>query len=847
MAGWGPAPHPGIYAALLVVSAGLLTLEIAFTRLFSYTIWYHFAYLAISVALVGFGSSGAIVAAFPRLFRAGGERLLIGLLVAAAALVVLALVGLGRWPLELEDVLAAPARFSASLLCYYIVLAAPFVLAGFAVAVPFAAYPRLMGRLYGCDLLGAALGCLLAVGAVEGLGIPGLILIGAALLLAGAAALARASGAGAALLLAAVALAAGSRAIGDRVEIRVTSTKHVANPTFAAVLSDGDGRTDHYFKWTALSRVDAWGWDKPWKNYWGGVGVGKHYRGRRPLAADIAYDGGNGSNIFPFNGTFADYAMLETHVLRTPYLLLHHPRALVIGVGGGIDMLNAIKQGAQHVTGVELHAHTVRLLKERLRSFTGGFYDRDDVTLVASEGRHFVRKTTQQFDLIQITAVDTFAAQAAGAYVLAESYLYTVEAVRDYLARLSDDGVLAMVIGESTWSTFLPPLGTRLTLVARQALEEAGFTRPEDHLLVVAASRPDLSEQQTIVMVKKSPLAAAEVRTVRNFVTDNGFMALYAPPPEGPLALTALMAEGEAARRRELDRAWFRMDPVYDRSPFLYNVGKWRHFGSQPERSEERHLHFPGSFIGQLVLVLMLGQSLLLGVVLIVFPLMRGVGEGIRVRGVAACSAYFLALGLGFMFVEISFVQTFVLFLGSPTYALSVTIFALLLSSSLGSLLSARWVDRPLRALRTTAAALAVVMLLYSTALPRLFDACLHLDLPGRVLIALTAQLPMGLLLGQFMPLGIAHVSERNPRLVPWAWGINGVGSVVGTTLAVLLAMAWSFRVVSLIAIALYVAGVALLSLQPIGEAEALQSGAGGESKELAAVDERGSAKAGAS
>src|SRR6185369_15899525 len=173
--------------------------------------------------------------------------------------------------------------------------------------------------------------------------------------------------------------------------------------------------------------------------------------------------------------------------------------------------------------------------------------------------------------------------------------------------------------------------------------------------------------------------------------------------------------------------------------------------------------------------------------------------------------AYFLALGVGFMFIEISFVQTFVLFLGSPTHALSVTIFSLLLFSSLGSLLSGRFAARPEAALRRLAPALAAIVVVYTFGLPGMFDAALHLELGARILIAVAAQMLIGLLLGMFMPLGITCIAREHPRLVPWAWGVNGVGSVTATTLAVLIAMSAGFRTVSLLAAAIYLAGTAIL------------------------------------
>lgn len=803
--GWGERPPRSLQAAIALASTALLLLEVSLTRLFSFTIWYHFAYLTISVALLGFGASGALVAAFPAPFRRHGSRLLVAATGLAGICTIAALVGLGSFPVDLADVTRNPMRFASSLLVYYVAVGLPFLLAGFAIAVPFAAYPQFMGRLYFWDLLGAAFGCVAAVALVGWLGVPGLIVAAAGLLVGASALLARSSGVRAASLalgLGAVGLLVFAEPLGGAVPLTVTASKKPAG------FDDSD--RPGFSKWTALNRVDAAGWDAPNRGtFWGRAGLKHGYRGPIPRVGAITYDGSNGSNIYPFSGSFDDFAMLQHHILRTPYVVLERPKVLVIGVGGGIDMMNAIAQGASHVTGAELQPETVKLLSERLRDFTGGFYDRPDVELLAGEGRHFVRKTDERFDLIQITAVDTFAAQATGAYILAESYLYTTDAMHDYFARLEDDGMVSLVVGDLTFPDTLPPLGSRLALIARTALEEAGAESPQDHLAVIGVpSRNGRSISQSI-LVKKRPFTDAELRRLRRFTRDNGFQMLYPPgrgPGPSPRLVQLLRADGPGLRS-VLDDEFFRLDPVSDRDPFYYNVGKWANFTSV----RGTFAIFPGSFVGQLVLVLMLVQATLLGGAAILLPLARGAREGLEAPGVVSYLAYFLALGVGFMFIEISFVQSFVLFLGSPTYALSVTIFSLLLFSSLGSLLSTRVADRPEWALRRLGPAIAVIVVVYAFGLPWFFEALLHLDLAVRIPIAVVAQLPIGLTLGMFMPLGVACVSREHPRLVPWAWGINGVGSVVGTTLAVILAMAWGFTSVALIAAGLYAGGIALM------------------------------------
>jgi len=812
VAGWGRRPDWGVYAALLLTSAALLTLEIALTRFFSFTIWYHFAYLTISVALLGFGATGSIVSAFPAFLARHGQRFLVATLLAAAAVTIAGLSFLAQFPIEVENLWRKPLQFSTSLLAYYAIVGAPFLLAGFSVSVPFAAWPGLMGRLYFWDLVGAALGCAAVVSMIEVLGVPGLVFAAAGMMVLAAAALSwtggrRGFGAVLGVLGAAVLVLAGPA--GQRLPISVTSTKQF---TFLQGIVAGapsfEERPDRFSKWTAINRVDAFGWDYPSPfAFWNKIGVSNSWGGTRPSVARLSYDGSNGSDIYGFHGDIAtEFEFLEHHLLRVPYLLVDRPNVLAIGVGGGIDLFNAIKQGARHVTGAELQPETVKLLRDRLHDFTHSFYSRDDVTLVPGEGRHFVSKTDQTFDLIQITAVDTFAAQAAGAYVLAESYLYTVEAMEDYFRHLGPDGIVTTVVGDILFPGQLPPLASRLAMIGYRALQRQGVEDPGRNIIVVGSVTTGTLTQNESVMIKKTPFTQGEIDRVASFVAGNGFALLHAPG-RTTSRLSTILGGNDDERRRAMDEDLFNVEATYDTNPFFYNVGKWKNF------SPDNSIYFtmPGSYMGQLVLLLMVAQSTLLGAVLVIVPLLLGARTGLRAPGVMSYLAYFLALGVGFMFIEISFVQSFVLFLGSPTYALSVTIFSLLMFSGIGSLLSSRFASQPERALRRLAPLIAGLVVVYAFGLSAVFGAALHLELAPRIAIAVLAQMPIGLTLGMFMPLGIACVARENARLVPWAWGVNGVGSVAGTTLAVLLAMATGFRTVALVAAGLYLLGTFLL------------------------------------
>ncbi|MFN2376339.1 MAG: hypothetical protein ABR538_07360, partial [Candidatus Binatia bacterium] len=375
VAGWGDRPGWAVYAALFLVSAALLTLEISLTRFFSHTIWYHFAYLTISVALLGFGSTGAIVSAFPGFLARRGQGFLVAMLVAAAAVTVAGIAFLAQFPLQIENLSKNPLRLSFGLLVYYVVVGAPFLLAGFSISVPFAAWPGSMGRLYFWDLLGAAMGCALVGVFIEILGVPGLVFAAAGMMVLAAAGLSLAAGArrsGWALAALGVVVLAAAGPAGLRLPVAVTGSKTLASsvemlPTMLPDAPPYEQRTDRFGKWTAINRVDAFGWDYPLPlAFWTKIGLSNSWTWGeyRPMVATLTYDGGNGSDLYGSRGDIAsEFEFLEHHQLRLPYLVLDEPNVLVIGVGGGIDLFNAIKQGARHVTGVELQPETVGLLR----------------------------------------------------------------------------------------------------------------------------------------------------------------------------------------------------------------------------------------------------------------------------------------------------------------------------------------------------------------------------------------------------------------------------------------------------------------------------------------------------
>ena len=790
--------------------------EILLTRIFSFTIWYHLAYLTISTALLGFGAAGSVLAAWPGLYERNPERSCALAAAAAGVSLLVAAAVLGANPISPDIMLEAPGRFSLHLFAYYATVTVPFFLAGVAVATPLCAFPTSANRLYAADLLGAAIGCACAVAALSFADGPGAIALCAGLLVLGGASYTGGGRDAVPLAVLGVLLCAGSPLADRVIEFVPTHTKAMGR----AIREPG---TEMLFtRWSPVNRVDVYRTRSQLGGWWSLRGLSPTYKGPRPPTLSIQYDAHNGTDIYDFRMP-AMLRMFDHHLLATPYESGPRSDVLIIGVGGGIDVQNAIYHRAERVTAVDLQPITIELHRGLLKATTGAWMARDGVRLVAGEGRHFVRSHGSVYDLIQITAVDTFSAQSTGAYVLAESYLYTIEAFEDYLGHLEPDGVVSVILGDLVTQDpdMPPPLLSRLVGVARRALANIGVDAPARHLVAVAQRAPSIwtsGGRETWIqnlLVKRTPFTPAELARVRGHAERNGFEVRLSPAGSRDPAL-ARVAGAPWSASPFADHPHFEIEPTSDEKPFFFNVLRWRSLLS----GEDILWIFPGSSVGLLILALMLGQAVVVGGLLIGLPLLRLGGPGLPAGQTLRYLLYFAALGLGFLLIEISFVQKYVLLLGYPTYSLSVTILSLLSFAALGAYLCRRGWDRPRRLLALLLLATASCVLLELSVMSWIRDAVLGRSLAFRIAVTVALQLPLGLVLGMYFPTGLELVRREAPRLIPWAWAINGVTSVAGSVVAVMLGMAVGFSGVAFVALGIYALGtLALLSALPADSA----------------------------
>ncbi len=504
------------------------------------------------------------------------------------------------------------------------------------------------------------------------------------------------------------------------------------------------------------------------------------------------------------------------------YYLGGREKALIIGPGGGVDVIIARLFGAREITAVEVNPLVARevMSAEPFRSFSGGLYEQPGVRLVVDEARSFLRRSNEAYDLILGTMVDTWAATAAGAFALTENNLYTVEAFSDYFARLAPGGMLSM----TRWSQNPPDQLLRLVSLGRAALREAGAVDATVHFIIIRGLPEREQPLATATfLLKKTPFTDAEIDRAEAVAQRLSFEVLYTPRtrPRGPI--TSLI---EAPDPREFWTAFPNdVSPPRDDRPFFFQSARLsRLLNPRWARGEWRKTN-----LGTVVLFVLVGLSAVLVALFVLGPLMLVRARVEDQTGRAGALLYFACLGAGFIVIELALVQKCVLFLGHPAYALTVVLFSLLVFSGLGSALSARIRPEQLRPvlLRLLPAA-AVFVVAYVLLLGPVFYGLVHLGPEPRVALTVAFLAPLGLLLGVPLPTGVRLLAAGAPGLVPWAWGVNGAASVMGSAAAVAMAMLWGFDRTLLVGAGLYLAAflmVAKGAFKGTGAAESAPSG----------------------
>jgi hypothetical protein len=672
-------------------------------------------------------------------------------------------------------------------------LFASFIAVGVMIATLFSRESDRIGRLYFADLVGAGIACAVVVSLIGWIGPPATIFL-AGLVLAVAGLRLAVRGRSRVLLPVGVVIAA-------VLAVCVVRPGVLPQQRADAFKGEFDESATRFSSWSPIFRVDV-------------VDIG-------PDRRVLYHDGLVGSVIQRWDGNRASLAKFgfDTDPRALPFAVAgtSPDNVLIVGAAGGHEVLASLSFDTKHVDAVELNPVTHELVTDTFADYAGHLADDPAVNYVEGDGRSFLARSDDTYNIVWYPAPDSYAATnaaTAGAYVLSESYLYTSETIKDSLEHLGAHGVLAAQFGEFDYDR-KPNRTSRYVATARHALGELGIRDPARHILVATSPVEGGTASLSTILVKRDPFTAAEVdRTLGALAGMPGATLRYAPghPIRGE-SVSAIATLPGNRLDRWYDSYPYDVRPITDDSPFFWHFTPFRDviadFGKPIDQ---------GDFeidVGERVLLLLLGIATLFAAVFLLLPFVRirSIWSGLPRKRRSAL--YFTALGLGFMFFEITLIQRLVLFLGYPTYSLTVTLAAILLFTGIGALLSSRYQARAGRAAWVLLGALAVLTVFYELGLTPMTDALLSQPLGARVLVAFVVLAPLGICLGAFMPLGlgaVAGLTEHPREYVAWGWAVNGFASVIGAVLTTILAMALGFGVVLALALVVYV--VAVLALR---------------------------------
>jgi spermidine synthase len=763
---------PQIYLAVSLTTLATLILELTLTRIFSVVFYYHFAFLAISIALFGLGAGGVLSYVFTPRDYSVFQRL--GQLSCLASVCGV----LSTW-----FVLSRGEPGTLTLILIYFVSALPFVFTGAIVSMAISETIERVSRVYFFDLMGAAAGCLVLIPMLNIFGGPNSVIAGCILLAVSAAiwfnlaGSIRARAAAVALSLALVALIA-------------LNWRHTLLDVHFA---KGQAiQNERFVEWNSFSRIGL-----------------QMVPGEMPLIV-IDADASTGIMTFDLNKLTPEQARdLESQGPGFPYQVRPGGKTLIIGPGGGWDVARALHSGSKDVTGVEINPIIARrIMQERFPELSHNLYKRPEVRIMVEDGRSFVRRSTEKYDVIQATLVDTWASTAAGAFALSENNLYTTDAFYDYLSHLTPKGILAF----TRWGFDPPRESLRLLTLAREALSRLGETDYARHVMVIreggAKELAGWGARDT-VLISRKPFEQADVdRAMKALEASNGAMqAVYMPGVPGQTPFHEVLQTPDLAGFYTYYH--YDVTPVSDNRPFFFYTVQpndlLQFFLNREESADYKINRAVPMLFG------LMGVSLLATLITLLLPPLVLGSRLPTERGVRTFLLYFLCLGAGYILVQVALIQKFVILLGHPTYALTVIVFSMLVSSGLGSYYSGKVTRDDEGRLGGVLALVALLVFVLAMLAPILTDAAISWPLPAKVLLTILAIAPAGFFMGMPFPLGLARLERWHKPSVRWAWALNAASSVLGSASAIFIAIYFGLQASLLFGGLLYLVAMVVL------------------------------------
>ncbi len=793
---------PVITIALL--SAAALGYEILLIRLFSIIQWHHFAYMIISLALLGYGVSGTFLSfTQQRLLQRYPLTLMLNL--ALFALTTLPCFLLAQHIQFNPEAMLWNWREALRLTMIYLLLALPFFFAANAIAITLSRYRSVITRIYAADLFGAGIGSLAvllllyAVPPLPGLSV--LSAVAAACLVVAAVEL-HLPGRNW-ITTAAILLMASSIWLGNTLQLELSPYKALSQE----LRVDGARIVNQRHSPLGLLHVV----DNPVIPRRYAPGMSLNAAAGPPRQLGLYSDGNSLGAITRDTGEPQSLQFLDQLTSALPYHVQRPDSVLIIGAGGGMSVLQAEYHQAREVHAVELNPQIIELLSDDYAAFTNDLYRRPGVHVHVGEARGFVSKQDTRYALIQLSLQDAGGASSTGLYALSENYLYTTEAFKAYLRRLQSGGYLAV----TQWIK-LPPRNTlKLFATAIDALQANDVEQPGRQLMLIRGW------QTSTLLIKNGVFTSDDIQAMQQFCRSRAFDVAWYPgmraaeanrynllkEPYFYQAAQALLGPG---RQSFLDSYKFNVNPATDDQPFFYNFFKWSTL------MEILRLRGQGGLplleTGYPVIVATLLQAIVLSLVLVLLPLLlvkkqassgtTGTGTVLRLRVVA----YFAAIGVAFLFIEIAFIQKFMRFLYHPVFTTAVVLASFLVFAGLGSAWSRRYSTRGTQRDGMLQAATGIILtgFAYLFLLDPLFNWLSAWPAAARTVVSSLLIAPLAFFMGSPFPLALSSLGKQASTLIPLAWGVNGCASVLSAVLATLLAIHFGFLVVIVLALMLY-------------------------------------------
>ena len=782
------------YRGVFVLCMSTLMLQVIQTRILSVMSFYYLAFLSIGMAMFGL-TTGALLVYFDR-FGFSQQSIAKSLswtsLAYALAIAVC-------FAVQLTSITAKifSATFILLWLKLVILLAVPFVFAGMAVSLALTRSPFPINIVYGVDLLGAATGCLSVIFVLNYIDAPSAMFLVAAIAALAAVCFARVdvapAGAGQPAQLRGLWARPGLVAIALAILCVLNAmTRYGFQPIGGKFGIETRGDFD-LEQWNSFSRVVAFKSDSQVPFLWGPSPV---YRPEKRIEQrELNIDGFAGTFMPRFDGNLESVSFLANDITNLAYTIRNSGRSAVIGVGSGRDILSAYVFGFRDVTGIEVNPIFIDYLQNpaKLRAYAG-IADLPGVRFVVDDGRSWLARTEERFDLLEMSMIDTFAATGAGAFALSENGLYTVEGWSTFISSLKPEGILTV----SRWHSPDAPVEiARVVSLASAALFALDVPSPKDHIFIAG------SNLLATVIVGRAPLTRAEIATLTAASDRLQFPILATPErPSNVEAFADLLAASDADDLERRGRNYLLdVSAPTDARPFFFNQLRITHPEDMlgPLRSalgggyihQGSSLVVTGNVIAMMTLLLLTVLSAILVVVVIVWPA-RASTKVVAPSVVRAGTAYFVLIGLGFMLIEIAFSQRFSVFLGHPIHALGVVLFSIIVSTGLGSFVSGVVELKTVRHVGSWLTLLVGYVITLPLWLPALLTATQGDDILIRTAISVAVITPAGLLMGFGFPNGMRLVDALDSRATPWFWGVNGAAGVLASGLAVLFSIGFS-------------------------------------------------------